>query len=84
MKVLISNKHLLYENFILIKDRFDHSVDLKANEPKGYRYLICKKEKRYTLKNNNPHKMTVPDELFFWPYKNLSIYANKTFGLKII
>lgn len=83
MKVLISNKHLLYENFILIQNRCDPSVKLKANQPKGYRYLICKKEKRYTLKNN-PHKMTVPDELFFWPYKNLVIYANKNFGLKII
>ena len=84
MKVLIDNKALLNANFILIQNWFNRPIEPESNQSKSYFYIVPKKEKRYTLEGTNDIRINDSNDLFIWPYKNLSMYANKTFGLKII
>ena len=72
MKVIISNKALRYINFRLIPDMWP-GLRRGSNRSESYVYMIYKKEKRYTLEDNNPLIRTNPHELFIWPYKNLTI-----------
>lgn len=82
MKTLINNKALRYINFRLIPDRESNSKQ-GFNRSKSYIYMIYKKTKRYTLKDNNTLIIVDPHDLFIWPYKNLAIHAKK-FWIEIV
>ena len=45
------------------------------NRSKSYVRMIYKKEKRYTLEDNKTPIVTFPDDLYFWPYKNLTVHV---------